>query len=848
MSTVAYSRDMARAFTSKPSPTLACVFGSALLALLAACTGSTGAQGPAGAAGATGPQGPPGPPGAVTALNVSTAQSMTATITSVSVPAAPPVQPVVKFTLVNQIGQPLSGLKAANVYFAVAKLVPPGTQLKAVPPQTAAPAPSLYYQWQSYIYTTANPACAPAPCTTTTPPGLPVTGTTSQPQATVEFGTGKFVDNGNGTYQYTFTKDISSDPAVSYDPTLTHRVGFEIRGLAPANSPVYTFQPSSGATTNIPTNAIVDDQTCLNCHQQLAFHGGARTEVRYCVMCHNPSSLDPSTGNTLDFKVMFHKIHMGANLPSVIAGGHYYIFGYMNSINDYSGIVFPTDPTGPDTCATCHNESDPATPDTVNWRNTPAIAPCTSCHDNIDFTKGTNHGGQLAPLGPFTDNDCATCHGPNSSAAVTAGGSGTGGPQISLQVAAVHANLSLDTTVTPNVPRISTQGVINYSKQFAYTINSVSLAGPTPTVNFTVTDPTMAGHTWNILTDAPFTGANCPTASIGMILGWPTTDFTNTGSSVASEAQPLRTSVTCNAAVTPVAGPNGSFTVSLPAAATLPGGLKAAGVMGSAGILIDGFPAHDFGDGQGPMELIVPSAVSAGAITDATAVPRRTVVDIAKCDKCHDVLNAHGNHRVDNVQSCGFCHNPNATDIAARKLAGVTAANAPDGATEQPIDLKYMIHALHDGNVRAATAPYVVYHCPEGMCFFDDFRSITPFPGALNNCNGCHVPNSGADQASRPYTFYPQDPTASTSLATTVNSNDNSTSPAGQLAITAAAAACSACHVDSLAKTHMQQNGANFAAVKDANSHVASSETCVVCHGPGAIADVAVVHNLSQYQ
>jgi OmcA/MtrC family decaheme c-type cytochrome len=127
----------------------------------------------------------------------------------------------------------------------------------------------------------------------------------------------------------------------------------------------------------------------------------------------------------------------------------------------------------------------------------------------------------------------------------------------------------------------------------------------------------------------------------------------------------------------------------------------------------------------------------------------------------------------------------------------------------------------------------VVYH----RGFFDDFRVITPFPGALNNCNGCHLAN----------TFYPQDPTTSTSLATTVNSNNNSTSPAGTLAITAAAAVCSACHVDQTAKTHMQQNGGNFAAVKDANSHVASSETCVVCHGQGAIADVAVVHNLSQY-
>jgi cytochrome c5 len=46
----------------------------------------------------------------------------------------------------------------------------------------------------------------------------------------------------------------------------------------------------------------------------------------------------------------------------------------------------------------------------------------------------------------------------------------------------------------------------------------------------------------------------------------------------------------------------------------------------------------------------------------------------------------------------------------------------------------------------------------------------------------------------------------------------------------------------------MMQNGANFAAVKDANNQVVSSETCLVCHGAGAIADVQVVHKLAAYQ
>ena len=46
----------------------------------------------------------------------------------------------------------------------------------------------------------------------------------------------------------------------------------------------------------------------------------------------------------------------------------------------------------------------------------------------------------------------------------------------------------------------------------------------------------------------------------------------------------------------------------------------------------------------------------------------------------------------------------------------------------------------------------------------------------------------------------------------------------------------------------MMQNGGSFIAVKDANSKVSSTETCIVCHGSGAIADVAVVHQLSSFQ
>ena len=49
----------------------------------------------------------------------------------------------------------------------------------------------------------------------------------------------------------------------------------------------------------------------------------------------------PDTGNTVDFKVMVHKIHEGASLPSVDGGTPYQLTGDVQQVSDYSTVVFP---------------------------------------------------------------------------------------------------------------------------------------------------------------------------------------------------------------------------------------------------------------------------------------------------------------------------------------------------------------------------------------------------------------------------------------------------------------------------------------------------------------------------
>ena len=776
--------------------------------MLAACAGSTGAQGPAGSTGAVGPSGPPGPSSTVSAIDVTTASQITATITKVQIPSSG--QPVVEFTLADQNGVPLSGLPAADVSFAIAKLVPAGVQLNAFP-GLPAPAPLLRSQWQSYLYNMVSPASSGGSSTT------PVVGSTPEPQATVESGaSGALVDNGNGSYQYTFKKDIATDPVVTYDPTLVHRVGLEIRGLAPANSPVYTFVPATGATSGFNADDAVDGNACLACHQQLAFHGGARTNVQYCVICHNPSSVDPSSGNTLDFPVMIHKIHMGVDLPSVIAGTHYYIFGYQNAVSDFSDVVYPQTDLSNNTaavsgsgtrfCATCHTPNDSNAPQSGNYQTVITAATCGACHDNIDFATGLNHGpGNL----PATDAECATCHGP--SATLDNG---------ALQVAAAHT-LPVDAAAA----------------KFAFKILNVANTAPgnKPSVTLEVVDPTNNDAPYNILSSqSPFQLAG---SRLVVDMAWPTSDFSNVGSASATASsgtpnQPV--SINFQSGVTD--NGNGTFTATSPLA--IPSTATGSGQMAVEGRAVVAL-ANLTGSGTTNVQLGVTGVTADFPITDSTAVAPAQVVSITKCDACHHDLTVHGQNRTNNVELCEGCHNPDATDAGEHLAAsGVCAPLGSAGANpEQPIDFKVLIHEIH---ASAATNSSGTLRYPNGVTICSFGAQPTTFkvayPGNLEDCNACHVSNS----------YYPVDD--SKVQGTTVVSNDRTTLT-DDVVISPNAAVCASCHTSTTAKEHMIQNGANFNATKTASGALVSTsvETCALCHGPGGVADVKKMHDLANF-
>ncbi len=439
--------------TNRTPRWLGLVAAGLLAATLVGCGGSDGAAGPAGppgangSNGATGPAGPPGPPGsgggAVATVGsnaltnadavASNAQAWTAlepTVTVTSVTISSP--PVVNFTVTDGFGRPVVGLgnttKSAtatvasypNLMFTLAKLVP-----------AANGSPS---KWVSYIVTT-----------------VPTTTTAAAPTRPTTDNTGTLVDNGDGTYKYTFYRDVTtiatqvagmtvSPPNVladlgdlTYVPTLTHRLTIQLSGNAPGtstNTPtavdsgiaavplahpfdaIYDFIPATGkpvAATDTE-RIIVNNAACESCHRTLGgipglsssadsagFHGGGRNDVKYCVVCHTgqrkygrvEATYNPAT---LTFTGATNVVDGRSvfDLPNLI---HKFHMGSVLAKQGYNppfnATLYPQDIRN---CNKCHTgtASDPnATPQGDNWKTVPSALACGACHDGINFATGT---------------------------------------------------------------------------------------------------------------------------------------------------------------------------------------------------------------------------------------------------------------------------------------------------------------------------------------------------------------------------------------------------------------------------------------------------------------------------
>ncbi len=924
-----------------------------VVAALAGCgggSGDTGAAGPGGPAGPTGPTGPAGPigtPGAagssgssvsvgsnastnasVVAANAAAWAALETTVDVTGVTIASP--PVVTFKVTDAAGRPVLGLgntsksstatvaSLPNLAFSIAKLVP-----------GAAGSPS---KWVSYIVTT-----------------VPTTTAAAAPTRPSTDNTGTLVDNGDGSYKYTFYRDITTIkkqvddmPAVSapnnkadlgdlaYNASQTHRLTIQLSGNAPgtgSNTPtgaasayaavpmkkpldvIYDFIPATGkpVAASDPNRVIVANAKCEECHRKLGgipglsadadsagFHGGSRNNVAYCVVCHTDQRkygrteaaaitngavktftaagtyvLDGRTvGNLPNY---IHKIHGGGLLA--------------NQAYDYAGVKpnevkYPQDVRN---CTKCHDGSATSTaktPQGDNWKTAPSALACGACHDGINFATGT--GVKMAdavkgltssnfahPAGPQPDDSlCALCHKPDvidvthlpvtppnlgSALHVAGGNANTNAAWIASNSSRLPAGAIKVTYDVKSVAR-------NASKQpvmvFRMLQNGVK-ANLNPNTSAEVWDNFMGSPSVYFVFAVPQDGIANPadfnaTASVYLKTLWKGTGTGNSaGTLTGPDADGYYTAtitgvVVPDSAVMLTGGLGYSYNVS----STLP--LTQTNL---ADYPVTASPVAGQANKTGGLIVIAPNAQKVA--TGYTG--RRAIVEDARCNACHQELGTftedafHAGQRNDGT-TCSWCHNPNRTS------SGWSA------------DSTSFVHSIHASAKRTKN---FTWHAASAT---DGFWDVT-YPGVLNQCETCHLPGTydfsatasadaaglGADNLDKRQYRYVATGTLAAGVSTSpyvatgvdyglgfsfnpglatsggVLAGGTRESANSSLVTSPTAAVCLACHDAKDAESHYKINGGSVYAAR--STGLATTETCMVCHGSGRVAEIKASHS-----
>jgi OmcA/MtrC family decaheme c-type cytochrome len=544
---------------------------------------------------------------------------------------------IMEFTVTDELGGTVADLVAADGRFTMARLMP-GAGI------------GDSNLWDSLIFRTATGA-----------PGTPGEGNQATQADSERFTTngGVFEYLGAGDYRYTSNFDPSTAPVVN---GATYRLAIQLSaGDLPAGNGWCDFDANLAAANDCSsavsnTRDIVQTVTCNGCHgvtsdTKLALHGGGRTEVEYCVTCHNPGTTDPDSGNTVDMKVMIHKIHYGANLTNL----PYTIYGFRGSQHDYSNVHYTKDI---DDCTNCHTGGGV---DEANWASVPTREACGSCHDDVNFDTGANHGqGGVQP----NNSQCVGCH-PAAAPGLR-------------PVMSVHRGVAR-----------ATEGGLYAGGANGFAIENVTL-GPGSnelTVDYSVTKQGMGKMD---LATAPEWTAAGGASRLAITVGWDTFDYTNEGTSSTPASPPSINALDVGGVVTDNLDGTYSVVVSLPSSAS-----------NTVTASIEGHPAADLdGDGTYSDRIAVRNVFAHMDIEGgrATTIPRRDVVDVGQCNQCHDAagqgISLHGNNRTSEIQVCVVCHNANNTDINRRPADPGTT---PDGKVEESVDFKRMIHQIHSG-------------------------------------------------------------------------------------------------------------------------------------------------------
>ncbi len=448
---------------------------------------------------------------------------------------------------------------------------------------------------------------------TTTTLKATITNNPSQIQAANDSG-GVFTVNAIGDYTYTFK---TKAPA-GFDATATHSIGVSaVRNLADygefeetseVGNDVFSFVPDGSAVK--VTRSVVATAACNSCHNPMFGHGGSRVAVELCIMCHTPQTINPDTQLTQDMPVLIHKLHSGARLPSIAAGGTYKIW-HRGAWSDFTTVVFPQETRN---CTACHT---PGQAQSDNWKTNPTQAACGACHDNVNFATGENH----VDLPVFSDTQCKACHSPTSTGDFDASIPGSH---------AIQNNSNLLTGLVTKLISITN-----------------ATPGSSPVVTFSITDK--AGKPVDI---SKITYAR-------VVLAGPNVDYQTGPGGIRVSEDPSKTPGTDGTYTytmtnkIPTAA-TGSFTISIEArnAVTLMAGTKKESAAIDAALPV----RQNFSVDNSPM------------------VARRQVVSTDKCASCHQDLKFIHSATRGETQECAMCHNPSLVDATLKQTVSFASS------------------------------------------------------------------------------------------------------------------------------------------------------------------------------
>ncbi|MEZ4224695.1 MAG: OmcA/MtrC family decaheme c-type cytochrome [Polyangiaceae bacterium] len=770
---------------------------------------------------------------------------------------------------------------------------------------------------------------------------------------TATAGQGTLIDLGDGTYTYTFDKNITDEAnaGTKYEADKTHRV------VVLAYKSGNPFRPMDAWMDLIPQtgsdetgkNEKINQDSCMKCHSDFkapanataAFHSGTRYDVGTCVACHNDqrrfsSSGSPNTEPTMtagttpgtvkwsgnasvingeaviNMPVFIHKIHMGEELrlkPDRANGSGQY------SAVQYDEVTYAQDVRN---CEKCHNTAAKAD----NWETGISRRACGACHDDISFVSPAPVGRKMhSGLAQPDDTGCsaATCHGgagkvagyhepvapPNTITSGTLPDSPDGqyrrmGWQWdSVNNKGVSGTVASPLTCTLSAPCLPSANsnaawmaaagyVPTGAAQITYDVSAVKLdANKNPQIVFKLKkDGTDVDFGTYDATNKPelLTGfVGSPSAYFAYTLPQDgiaaPVDFNATtskyirtcwinGPSAATDCKLEKDATTGYYTLT-------VLSTTLPSTAKfLTGGIGYTYSMSSTQPLtqtdLTGFPYNATTKIGG---LIVPAPNVWKATGTNSSSMRRSIVETARCNNCHDGLGVtptyHSGQRNDGP-TCSFCHNPN-------RVNSGWAVNAKD-----------IIHAIHGGGKR--NVPFTWHGEIKAW-------EVT-YPGVLNTCTQCHVPGgydfsvsstannvpnmlysyaatgSGYDPNPvapatvgpfispyvTPNTAYGSGYTTSGTRTVGTQYTGANTAPAvcsagspctcsqanpcfaedTTLVHSPITAACGACHDSTIAQNHFKAFGGSYYAPR--GTALNTQEQCLMCHGKGKIAAIAEVH------